>query len=191
MKFLWALPVGDDGHTHKETQYYLYPAPSTRDLIYLFTESLTLLLPFDYFILGGKQRSLLSGDESDKEHLLNKTHFGFSFGVLWPHWCCNQLQGLTTEYFRGHERRVTLCNCPFVLSSTLFTCLWKWKCRNCGWQGGHRPLTSRVGLTGSGREVQKTAQGRQASVTPYWDRDLISQDVTPCLFSASTGVLCL
>ena len=32
--------------------------------------------------LGGKQRSLLSGDESDKEHLLNKTQFGFSFGVL-------------------------------------------------------------------------------------------------------------
>lgn len=82
MKFLLALPVRDDGHAHKETQYYLYPAPSTRDLIYLFTEPLTLLLPFYYFIFWGKQRSLLSADESDKEHLLNKTQFGFSFGFL-------------------------------------------------------------------------------------------------------------
>ena len=32
-----------------------YTLPSTRDLVYLFTESLTLLLPFYCFILGGNR----------------------------------------------------------------------------------------------------------------------------------------
>ena len=81
MKFLLALPVGDKAILIRRPST-TYTLPSTRDLVYLFTESLTLLLPFYCFIFGGKQRSLLSGDESDKEHLLNKAHFGFSLGIL-------------------------------------------------------------------------------------------------------------
>lgn len=61
------------------TIYTLLPQPEPHLPVYRVTHLVTAIRLF-YF--GGKQRSLLSGDESDKEHLPNKTQFGFSFGVL-------------------------------------------------------------------------------------------------------------